>query len=90
MGIKRGDIFWIRGNSDPTGNVQRQNRPGIIVSNDTNNSFSHTVEVVFLTTAPKKCLPTHCTIKSSNCVSTALCEQITTVSTDQLDGYVAH
>lgn len=48
------------------------------------------VEVVYLTTQPKKDLPTHVLIRSSERESTALCEQITTVSVDRLLGYKGH
>lgn len=84
--IKRGQIYYIsKSPYRPTcGSVQEPNRPAIIVSNDDNNTYSYTVEIVYLTTAPKKDLPTHCTIRSSNQPSIALCEQVTTVSTEQI------
>ena len=92
MNIKRGDIYWIKPNPyRPTaGNVQQSNRPGIIVSNNENNRHAHIAEIVYLTTAPKNNLPTHCTVKgTSNTDSTAICEQITTVSIDeQIGGYI--
>lgn len=43
-----------------------------------------------MTTQPKKDLPTHVLIHSSERESTALCEQITTVSVDRLLGYKGH
>lgn len=52
----------------------------------THNKF--TVEIVYLTTQPKTDLPTHCTIRSSSRTSTALCEQIQTVSTEQIGEYI--
>lgn len=60
------------------------NRPAIIVSNNTGNVHSSVVEVVYLTTKPKKPLPTHVQIFSSKVPSTALCEQIVTVSKDRI------
>lgn len=86
---KRGDIFWITANPyRPTiGSVQQPNRPAVIVSNDNLNSNARTYEVVYLTTAPKKDLPEHCTIKSKDKISTVLCEQIQTVGIEQLDEY---
>lgn len=90
MKIKRGDIFWIElSKYRPTvGSVQKPGRPGIVVSNDANNTCSTTVEIVYLTGQPKNELPTHCTINSTGKPSIALCEQITTVSTEQLRDYV--
>lgn len=63
-------------------------RPGIIVSNEMNNRYSPTVEVVYLTGKPKKPLPTHVRINSAKYPSTALCEQITTVAKERISSYV--
>ena len=92
MNIKRGDIYWIEQSKyRPTvGNVQKPGRPGIVVSNDANNAYSLTVEIVYLTGQPKKKLPTHCLIASAERPSIALCEQVTTVSNEQLRDYVGH
>lgn len=58
-----------------------------MVSNNRNNQYSGTVEVVYLTTQPKRDLPTHVTISSLSRESTALCEQITSVSTERFGSY---
>ena len=86
--IERGDIFYVHKNAPTYGSEQMAGRPAIIVSNDKNNQNSETVEVVYLTTQPKTPLPTHVTIRSTSRVSTALCEQITTVSIERLGDYV--
>lgn len=92
MNVKRGDIYWITSNPNrpTTGSVQKPGRPGIIVSNDANNACAYTFEVVYLTGKPKKELPTHCTINSSTIPSIALCEQVQTVSDEQIRDYVGH
>lgn len=92
MKIKRGDIFWITKNPyRPTaGSVQQPGRPGIVVSNDANNTCSLTVEIVYLTGKPKKTLPTHCAINSAYAPSVALCEQIQTISTEQIVKRIGH
>ncbi len=88
MDILRGDIFFIKkGTGQVQGSEQDGDRPGIIVSNDIGNKFSPVVEVVYLTTQKKTSLPTHVRIKCA-VMSTALCEQIDTVSKDRLDTYV--
>lgn len=86
MDIRRGDIFYVS-YEDTTGSEQRSGRPAVIVSNDMNNQFSGTVEIVYLTTQPKKDLPTHVRVNSSRYESVALCEQITTISTERLGSY---
>lgn len=88
MAVQRGQIFYIDYAGYTTGSEQQAGRPAIIVSNDINNRNSQTVEVVYLTTQPKNDLPTHTTIRSSTRTSTALCEQINTVSIDRVGNYV--
>lgn len=79
--IKRGDIFYInRDNKPVVGSEQRKGRPAVVVSNDANNQFSAVVEVVYLTTRQKTPLPTHVLVNSRDGQSTALCEQVSSVS----------
>lgn len=84
--INRGDIWYVsRGVS--YGSEQQAGRPAVIVSNDEGNKHSPTVEVVYLTTQPKKDLPTHIQIYNGGHESTVLCEQITTVAVERLTNY---
>lgn len=85
--MKRGEIYYIE-KTVQTGSEQSAGRPAIIVSNDRCNLFSEVVEIVFLTTAPKVDLPTHVTIRSSRKPSIALCEQVTSVATARIGGYI--
>lgn len=82
-----GEIYYIAPR-DSVGCEQFGGRPGIIVSNDMNNEYSSTVEVVLLTTRDKKPLPTHVKIESAKYPSTALCEQIDTVDKRRICNYV--
>lgn len=77
--MKRGEIYYIH-KKDTTGAEIMKGRPGVIVSNNSLNTHSELVEVVFLSTSPKRALPTHVSIYSSGKDATALCEQISTVS----------
>lgn len=86
MDFVRGSIWYVESGYS-TGSEQRPGRPAIIVSNDANNKHSSTVEMVYLTTAPKHDLPMHVTIRSISRVSTAICEQITTVATERIGSY---
>lgn len=87
MRIHRGDIFWVRQDYAAVGSEARKNRPAIIVSNDKNNTYSETVEIVYLTTAEKKPMPTHVSIETMGKQSTALCEAIYTVDKERLENY---
>lgn len=88
MNIVRGDIFYVDRFGTHVGSEQYSGRPAVIVSNDENNKYSDTVEIVYLTTSPKKDLPTHVTINSANYQSIVLCEQVTTVSVERLGNYI--
>lgn len=82
----RGDIFFIS-SAPVAGSEQGGHRPGVIVSNDLANRYSPNVEVVFLTSQEKKPMPTHVPVLCK-VPSTALCENIQTVSKERLDGFV--
>ncbi len=86
--MKRGDIYFIKSTYREEGSEQRADRPAVIVSNDKNNEFSDTVEVVYMTTQPKNDLPTHVLTRSALKPSTVLCEQITTVAKSRVDGWI--
>lgn len=82
----RGDIFFITEGAY-TGSEQNGGRPGVIVSNDVGNKHSPNVEVVFLTSREKKPMPTHVEVLCK-VPSTALCENIQTVSKERLDNFI--
>lgn len=82
----RGDIFFITEDAY-TGSEQNAGRPGVIVSNDIGNKHSSNVEVVFLTSREKKPMPTHVDVMCK-VPSTALCENIQTVSKERLDSFI--
>ena len=86
--MKRGDIYYINSLYTEVGCETRAGRPAVIVSNDAFNEFSSVVEVVYLTTQPKKDLPTHVFIRSATYPSTVLCEQITSVSKERVGEYI--
>lgn len=87
--MKRGDVYWVE-NEWSTGSEQRGTRPAIIVSNDYGNKFGSVVEIVYLTTAKKRDLPTHVElyIDSLRRSSTALCEQICSISKDKIKDFI--
>ena len=85
--IRRGDIFYIYRSCEQTGSEQASGRPAIVVSNDLCNRRSNVIEVVYLTTQPKTDMPTHVRISSTARVSTALCEQISSVDKTRLGDF---
>ena len=87
LNIYRGDVFFVESFGKQIGSEQKTDRPAVIVSNDKNNENSPCVEIVYLTTKPKQNLPTHCKVKAL-AQSTALCEQITTVSKERLGEFI--
>lgn len=87
--ILRGDIFYIAkvDNGERTGAEIENGRPAVIVSNDKCNEHSPVVEVVYLTTQEKKQLPTHVPV-ICQVPSTALCEQVFSISKGRLINYI--
>ena len=84
--MKRGEIYYIA-YRETTGAEINNARPGVIVSCNALNETSEVVEVVYLTTRPKKELPTHAHIRATGIDSTALCEQVDTVSKLKVGNY---
>lgn len=89
MEIYKGDIFYIMTlNKDKTeGSEQKADRPAVVVSNNKCNEFSEVIEVVCLTTKEKTPLPTHVEVMC-HVPSTALCEQIFSVSKKRVGNYI--
>lgn len=86
---RRGENYYINNASkEHIGSEMKKDRPAVIVSCDANNKHSDVLEVVFLTSAPKKDLPTHVTIRSTGRKSEALCEQPTPVSVERINNFV--
>ena len=86
--IRRGEIFYIARAGATNGSEQFADRPAVVVSNDENNKHSGVIEVVYMTTQPKTDLPTHVTVRSTGRLSTVLCEQVSSVSTDRVNNYI--
>lgn len=86
--IRRGEIFYIARGGATNGSEQFADRPAVVVSNDENNKHSGVIEVVYMTTQPKTDLPTHVTVRSTGQLSTVLCEQVSSVSTDRVNNYI--
>jgi mRNA interferase MazF len=84
--MKRGDIYFIA-NTNNCGAEIGKSRPAVIVSNDTLNATSDVVEVVYLTTQPKREMFTHVEINATGRQSTVLCEQISAVSKSRVGDF---
>lgn len=87
MEVYRGDIFEVRNFVRVNGSEQTANRPAVIVSNNIGNKHSDICQVVYLTTKEKKPLPTHVEVMC-RMPSTAMCEQVVTVSQDRLCEFI--
>ena len=85
----RGQVWWQKPSTIKQPGIQNDGRPVIIISNNTCNRFSPAITVVPLTTADKKPLPTHVKmLMEDGKISTVLCEQLRTISTDLLEDYI--
>lgn len=86
--MKRGDIYYInKGEAPEIGCEMHSGRPAIILGMPYG---ARIVNAVYLTTQPRQDLPTHVRINSSKYQSTALCEQITSVSSERVGDYMGH
>lgn len=82
MSYARGDIYFVE-KFQTFGSGQWSGRPAVIVSGDL-NSHNSTVVAVYLTTQPKRDMPTHVPIQATGIPSTAICEQVHTVDCRRL------
>lgn len=87
MEVCRGDMYYVYRSGTVVGSEQDTGRPAVIVSNNIGNEKSEIVECVFLTTQEKRPMPTHVEIMCKE-KSTALCEQINTISKERLGDYI--
>lgn len=85
--IMRGEIYWVD-IPNAIGHELMKDRPAIIVSCDELNGNSPVVQVVYCSASPKKELPEHITIRSTEQISTALCENVYTVDKSRVGRYV--
>lgn len=81
--MRRGEIYWVD-IPNAIGHELMKDRPAIIVSCDALNDNSPVVQVVYCSASPKKELPEHITIRSTEQISTALCENVYTVDKSRL------
>lgn len=88
--FKRGQI-WIAKLSGGMGSEQNLTRPVVVVQNNIANKYAPTISIVPLTKQNKKWLPTHVILHRTMCLSslsTALVEQVNTISKERLINYL--
>lgn len=85
--MRRGEIYWVD-IPNAIGHELMKDRPAIIVSCDALNDNSPVVQVVYCSASPKKELPEHITIRSTEQISTALRENVYTVDKSRVGRYV--
>ena len=93
-GIRKGDIYYIE-KTISTGceiTTTAPARPAVIVSSDRGNEISGTVQVVYLTSAPRNESELHIPVNDHTAnlkmMSTTICEQITCVSKERVGNYI--
>lgn len=87
INVKRGDIFLVD-LPDLHNHIQSGLRPCVVVQNNMGNTYSSLVIVCPITTKVKNNQMTHVKIKELCRPSIILCEQIITISKDQLQRYI--
>ena len=87
MELYRGDIVYIGKGLRAVGTEMYSERPAVVVSNDKCNKNSTIIEVVYLTSQPKRNLPTHVNVLC-NVPSIALCEAVYSIDRNRVTGYI--
>ena len=86
--VRRGEMHWVESAQNQVGAEIKKTRPAIVVSSNENNERSEMIEIVYMTTQPKRDHPTHVTIASTSNGkgegSVALCECIYSISKRRL------
>lgn len=88
--IRRGEIYHSNLGSG-SGSIQSGDRPVVIISNNINNKFSPTLNVLPITSRSKSNIPVHVSVGTTEGLpqqSTILTEQITTINKTQLQDYM--
>ncbi len=90
--VKRGYIIQLDFGIH-AGSVQSMERPAIVIQNNTGNRYSPNVIVIPITSKNKKNMPTHFKLEKEkydflHTDSIALCEQVITISKQQIMGYL--
>lgn len=84
--IKRGEVYQANLGKQE-GSIQAGVRPVVIVSNNLNNKFSPTVNILPITSKTKNNIPVHVEIgitEGLSQLSTVLVEQVVTINKNQL------
>lgn len=85
----RGQVWWIGTSKEYIGTIQSPNRPHVIVSNNVGNRGAGYVMVVPCTSELKRMdMPTHLECEFNGKKNMIMCEQIKTVSVDELLSYM--
>lgn len=88
MEILRGSVWNVDLGSTYKGSIQGNKRPCVVISNNYGNYYSKILLVVPITSSTTKhYLPTHSSIELTK-PSIVLCEQIFTITKDDLISYV--
>ena len=89
MSVRYGEVFYIHRSGKEAGSEMQAGRPGVVVSNDSNNEYSKTITVVYLS-SKRATLPTHIPLPARDGLrrSIAMCETVTTVSRSRLGNFI--
>lgn len=86
MRYRRRDIVWLEAHKEKEdGSIQKGFRPAVVVSNDSGNINSDILIVAYITSKIRRLdMPTHVLIGSMRQPSMVMCEQLETVSENEI------
>lgn len=85
--IHRGDLYYVMISKKKSGHILRKVRPVLVISNEYNNCFANTANVIPITSSTSSArMPTHIPIEGFGLdhASYVACEQITTINISKL------
>jgi mRNA interferase MazF len=81
--MNRAEVWWVNFEPSLGGEIQKQ-RPAVIVSNNTANTFLNRVQVVPLTSSVERLYPSEAYVTLNGQQRKAMADQLTTVSKTRL------
>ncbi len=90
--MKRGEVWWVRFGPGEGGEI-REERPAIIVSNDSSNRFLNRVQVVPLTSSVERVYPSEALVTFAGKPAKAMADQLATIAKVRLirvAGQISH
>jgi mRNA interferase MazF len=86
--MKRGEVYWVKEQSDATGSEIKKKRPWIIIGNNSLNRARKTVVSVPLSTSAPESLPIAPKVAINGQLVVAVCDQIRAIEKSKFENFI--